>query len=71
MKRAPFNQKELDKEEACSCGLKTGDLTRAICGHLVCKDCLILCENCAGEYICPGCAVRDGVGNRTCGECLV
>lgn len=62
--------RKCDQPENCHCGLNTGELITAVCGHIVCEDCLILCEICGEEYICPGCTVRDEHGNKTCGECL-
>lgn len=54
----------------CTCGLNTGTTFEAVCGHLVCEDCSILCEVCHEETICPGCVVRDNENNKCCGgEC--
>lgn len=61
-----------DQSQNCVCGLNTGDLIYAVCGHWVCTDCLILCENCGEEYVCSVCVVKDGEGRDLCCEdCMV
>lgn len=50
----------------CQCGLDTGDLTTAVCGHLVCEDCRKACEACGG-VMCAACVVLRN-GEEYCGE---
>lgn len=60
--------RKCDEPIVCHCGLNTGDVIQAVCGHFVCDDCRIICDGCGEEIICPGCVLRDEQGNKLCGE---
>ncbi len=62
--------RKCDEPEKCACGLNTGSLGVADCGHLICDDCMILCELCGEATFCPACVQRDSENNKCCEECV-
>ncbi len=59
--------RKCDEPEICEyCDRPSDGMVQAVCGHLICPGCVILCEGC-DEAVCPGCVVKRH-GNKYCGE---
>lgn len=58
------------KQSCNNCGKQENELITCISGHMVCSDCILVCEKC-GKTICVLCDIKkcEKCGTITCKEC--